>query len=116
MMPATDAFEGATFCEQHDTENCDRLECLPVAPDDPAGLPADELEDAAVVAQHGREIDAAGVPYLLDGIIGSIPEPAAMPSLNCCSWSPRIGATAASSCWAAFCVAIRIASRISCCS
>jgi putative DNA primase/helicase len=42
---------------------------------DPAsseGFPIDELEDATVVAQRGREIDAAGIPYLLDGIVPNL--------------------------------------------
>lgn len=53
---------GREACEDH----------LPPDPDAqpaPGGIPDDEIEDAADVARRGREIDASGVPYALDGVI-----------------------------------------------
>ncbi len=35
----------------------------------PIAFPDDELEDATTVAAEGKAIEAAGVPYVLDGII-----------------------------------------------
>ena len=59
-----DAFADATFCEQCGRENCEGHE-----PETPQGFPDDELEDAVVVAERGRMIAAAGVPYAWDGVI-----------------------------------------------
>jgi hypothetical protein len=66
-MTAADAWavEDPTLCAVCGREMCE--EHLP--PDDTAGLPDAELEDAVDVARHGRAIAAAGVPYVLDGII-----------------------------------------------
>jgi hypothetical protein len=68
MIPVdvADAFEGMELCDVCGRESCE--DHLP--PDEnPTGIPDTELEDAVDVARHGREIAAAGVPYILDGII-----------------------------------------------
>lgn len=67
-VPVVDAFDGVECCESCGRESC---QGHPFSPNDPAAvpLPADELEDAAIVAREGQVIAARGVPYLLDGII-----------------------------------------------
>ncbi len=61
-------------------DTCGRHECedhLPPEQNSPpatedAGIPEDELEDAVDVAQQGREIESAGVPYRLEGIVPAL--------------------------------------------
>lgn len=67
MTPLVDAYEGAECCDVCGRESCE--DHLPPDPAAPAPLPDAELEDAVAVAAEGRAIDAAGVPYLVDGII-----------------------------------------------
>jgi hypothetical protein len=67
-LPAADVFEDFDPCA---CEVCGRDACEDHLPPDAeaAGIPDDEIEDAVDVARRGRAIDAAGVPYLLNGII-----------------------------------------------
>src|SRR4051812_31396389 len=52
--------------------NCGRESCEDHLPPDaapPDGFPAEELDDGVIIVQQGRQIDAAGVPYLVDRLI-----------------------------------------------
>src|SRR5688572_24635429 len=64
---ASDAFMDATACDVCGLEGCE--DHLPPGTTTAAGFPATDLEDAVDVAARGQLIEAAGVPYVLDGII-----------------------------------------------
>jgi hypothetical protein len=70
-LPTADAWIEAdpTLCDTCGRDACE--DHLPKAPR-PDGIPAAELEDAADVAEQGRQIERDGIPYTVDGIIAAL--------------------------------------------
>jgi hypothetical protein len=79
-------------------DTCGREACEDHIPGAAAGLPADALDDAAAVAAEGRRIAAAGIDYVIDGIVpryGMVGMSVAYAKVGKTTFGHAVGASAA---------------------